>query len=72
MIVCICRGVSDREVRSAIDGGATCVRQLEARCIGDRCGMCTGDLREMIEEQTARSGAPACTQCCGIPNVKTA
>lgn len=72
MIVCICRGVSDREIRKAIDGGVNCVRQLEARCIGDRCGMCVGELRDMIVEQTASSGTPTCSQCCEFTNVKTA
>jgi bacterioferritin-associated ferredoxin len=72
MIVCICRGVSDREIRQAIDDGAACLRELESKCIGDRCGMCVSELREMIEERTARSGAPACSQCCGMTSVKTA
>ena len=72
MIVCVCRGVSESEVRKAIDSGAACLRQLEERCIGDRCGMCVGELRDMIEEQSARSGAPACSQCCGFTAAKTA
>jgi bacterioferritin-associated ferredoxin len=72
MIVCVCRGVSDQRIRQAIDAGATCVRQLEARCIGDRCGMCVDSLRDLIEEQTARTGEAACSQCCGVPAAATA
>ncbi len=65
MIVCVCRGVSDREIRQAVDDGASCLRQLEARCIGDRCGMCVNSLRELIVDQTARGGRAGCSECCG-------
>jgi bacterioferritin-associated ferredoxin len=65
MIVCVCRGVSDRQIRQAVDDGASCLRQLEARCIGDRCGMCVNSLRELIVDQTARSGEAGCSECCG-------
>ncbi len=65
MIICICRGVSDRQVRQAVDDGASCLRQLEARCIGDRCGMCVDSLRDLIAEQTERTGDTACAECCG-------
>lgn len=65
MIVCVCRGVSDREVRQAVDDGASCLRELEARCIGDRCGMCVNSLRNLIVEQTASSGEAGCAECCG-------
>lgn len=72
MIVCVCRGVSDREVRQAIEGGVTCLRQLEAKCIGDRCGMCVGELRDMIEDQAVQSGAAVCSECCGFTAAATA
>ena len=65
MIVCVCRGVSEREIRQAVDGGATCLRQLETRCIGDRCGMCVDSLRDLIADQTANTGDAACAECCG-------
>ncbi len=55
MVVCVCRGVTDREVRQAVDKGAVCLSQLEAKCIGDRCGMCVNSLRGLIAEQTAGS-----------------
>ena len=72
MIVCVCRGISDQRIRQAVDDGVTCVRQLEARCIGDRCGMCVNSLLDLIEEQTALTGVAACSQCCGVPAAATA
>jgi bacterioferritin-associated ferredoxin len=66
MIVCVCRGVSDREVRRHIDEGASCLQLLGEKRIGDCCGVCTGSLRELIAEQTARTGERGCSECCGI------
>ena len=65
MIVCVCRGVSDHEIRQAVDDGASCLRQLEARCIGDRCGMCVNSLRDLIADQSANNGEAGCAECCG-------
>jgi bacterioferritin-associated ferredoxin len=65
MVVCVCRGVTDREIRRAVDDGAVCRRQLEARCIGDRCGMCVESLDELIADQLAASGETACSECRG-------
>jgi bacterioferritin-associated ferredoxin len=61
MIVCICRGVSDRDVRSAIENGAGCVETL-ARCgIGGDCRGCEDTLIDMIGES---AGENACSSCC--------
>jgi bacterioferritin-associated ferredoxin len=66
MIVCVCRGVSDREIRRSIDRGSACLQRLGAERIGDRCGACVGSLRDLIVEQTAKAGTSACSECCGI------
>jgi bacterioferritin-associated ferredoxin len=50
MIVCICRGASDRDIRAAIQGGARCVDTLEGCGIGGDCGGCHDTLREMLVE----------------------
>lgn len=65
MIVCICRGASEREIRSAIVGGAKCVDKLEACGIGGDCRGCEDTLREMISE-TAGGDADACRSCCNF------
>ena len=41
MIVCHCHALSDREIRSAADQGATCCNDVERICgAGDDCGGC--------------------------------
>jgi bacterioferritin-associated ferredoxin len=63
MIVCICRGASERDIRTAIAGGAKCVDTLETRGIGGDCGGCHDTLREMIAE-CAGGDSDACRTCC--------
>ena len=64
MIVCICRGVSDRTINEAIDDGARSVRDLQRCGIGDQSGSCHNALRKMLavaaaeREALVAAGAP--------------
>jgi bacterioferritin-associated ferredoxin len=64
VIICICRGKSDREIAKAIDNGATSVRDLQRCGIGDQCGSCHNTLRGMfaraVAEQAATAACPGC------------
>ena len=61
MIICICRGKSEREIERSIDNGASSVRDLQRCGIGDQCGSCHNSLRAML----ARADAQACSACIG-------
>jgi bacterioferritin-associated ferredoxin len=65
MIVCVCRGKSDRDISRAIANGAETVRDLQRCGIGDQCGGCHGMLRNMLTQAAAAAAAaqpcPACT-----------
>lgn len=70
MIVCICRGVSDRSIREAIDEGARSVSDLMRCGIGDECGSCHSALRKMLAAGAAGRAAMAaagvaCPACVG-------
>ena len=53
MIVCLCRGVSDRSVRLAVVQGARSLDEVTAVCgAGAGCGGC----HEAIDEIVAQSG----------------
>jgi bacterioferritin-associated ferredoxin len=59
MYVCICRAVTEREVKSAIDQGAKTVQAVtRSCCAGDDCGACRVVIEDLIED---RWGAPAGT-----------
>lgn len=57
MIVCLCEGVNDTKLRSAIEDGADTVRALCRRTkAGTHCGMCKCDIRSMLRERRATHG----------------
>jgi bacterioferritin-associated ferredoxin len=66
VIICICRGKSERDIARALDNGASSLRDLQRCGIGDQCGSCHNSLRAMISASAAASAAapipcPACT-----------
>ena len=63
VIVCICRGKSDRDVKKAIDNGASSLRELQRCGIGDECGSCHNSLRAMLA--AAAEAAQPCPACVG-------
>jgi bacterioferritin-associated ferredoxin len=61
VIICICRGKSDKDVMRAIENGASTVRDLQRCGIGDQCGSCHTSLRVMLAEAAAAAHpCPAC------------
>ncbi len=58
MIVCLCRGVSEREIREALRCGAASIEDVARTCAGagTDCGMCRPDIEEhLCREQTDRA-----------------
>lgn len=50
MIVCICRGVSDREIRAVVSQGASSLAEVRAELgTGECCGKCSRQVRELID-----------------------
>ena len=56
MIVCHCRAVSDRVIRSAIEQGAAHEHELADRCegAGARCGGCLPALQRLLDRHQDR------------------
>jgi bacterioferritin-associated ferredoxin len=62
MIVCVCHGVSDREIKTAIKNGAASVADLSASLgVGTCCGCC----RETCEDMVAEAACSGCTSIMG-------
>jgi bacterioferritin-associated ferredoxin len=72
VIICICRGKSDRDVMKAIDNGAGTVRDLQRCGIGDQCGSCHNSLRAMLAVAAASPTAQPCPACVGTDLVAAA
>ena len=63
MIVCLCRGISDRQVNEAIDNGATCAGRLEQSGIGGDCRGCERTLETMLDKAEQSGRITRCTTC---------
>lgn len=49
MIICVCKAVSDRHIRTAVNGGATCLRDLTRELgVGTCCGKCLPEARATL------------------------
>lgn len=54
MIVCVCRAVSDRQIRSSLREGAQTMSQLRAELgVTSCCGKCGPRVRELLVEHRA-------------------
>jgi bacterioferritin-associated ferredoxin len=70
MIVCLCHGVTDRDLEKVIEEGASTVEEVGRRCgAGTDCGTCLGELRERLAGDADPASAIGCegraTSGCG-------
>lgn len=50
MVICLCKGVSDRKIRSLVRDGATTLKEVMQSCqAGSDCGSCVCQLKQIIE-----------------------
>lgn len=70
MIVCMCHGVNDRQIRETIEDGADTAREVGRRCkAGTDCGACTRQIKAMIHGHDALvAGLAGARRPC--PNVR--
>ncbi len=60
MFVCVCRAVTDHQIREAVDDGVHHVEQLEELCgVGAGCGSCKALAQQLIEARLAEGQAYA-------------
>ncbi|SDW95769.1 bacterioferritin-associated ferredoxin [Marinobacter mobilis] len=54
MYVCLCHGVTDRDIRAAAESGISSMRQLGKELgVGRQCGRCATYAREILREVNA-------------------
>ena len=77
MLLCLCKGVSDRVVRLAVANGASTIDGVAARCgAGTDCGACRPMIHDLIQEAEGERAAGDCGGCCesdaGLPGLQIA
>ena len=57
MIICVCKAVSDRHIKSAVKNGATSLRDLTRDLgVGTCCGKCVPDARAALSASLDAGG----------------
>lgn len=55
MYVCVCRGITDQDIKDAIQHGAESYREVrELLDIGTCCGLCAPEARSLISQEVAK------------------
>jgi bacterioferritin-associated ferredoxin len=51
MYICVCKAVTDTQLRTAIDNGV-CTRRQLVHCfgVGKDCGKCNKDVKQLLKE----------------------
>ena len=64
MWVCHCKGVTDRQIRSAIEAGARSVVEIGTRCrAGTGCGGCVPAVCRLLDDHLTSQAFYACGGC---------
>ena len=59
MYVCVCNGVTERDIRQAVAGGCRSITELTMRTgCGATCGSCVPAACELLAEIEREAGAP--------------
>ncbi len=54
MIVCVCKAVSDRHIRAAVNAGATRLQEISRQTgLGTCCGKCLSEAKLTLSESLA-------------------
>ena len=58
MYICLCRAVTDRQIRESVENGANSFRDVRDELdVGTCCGRCVPDARELIDDTLAKIAA---------------
>lgn len=62
MYVCMCHGITDRQIREAVCDGAASMRELRAELgVASSCGCCAQYAQQLLEETLTDYQAPQLT-----------
>lgn len=56
MIICVCKCISDREIKSAVASGATSYEGLQCSLgVGTQCGSCSCEVKDILQDLKAKA-----------------
>lgn len=58
MYICLCRAVTDKQIRESVENGASSFREVrEELDVGTCCGRCVPEARELIDQTLSQVAA---------------
>ena len=61
MYVCLCKGITDKQIREAVDGGAESFREVRRQLdLASQCGKCGALAREVYDNHLSTFNADLC------------
>ena len=58
MYICLCRAVTDKQIRESVENGASSFREVrEELDLGTCCGRCVPEARELIDQTLSQLAA---------------
>lgn len=58
MYVCLCKGITDSQIKDAIYNGATSVNQLRKQLgVASQCGKCTSMTKQIVQDTLSLTNA---------------
>ena len=68
MFLCICKSISDTQIREAVDQGARTIGDISARFgVGVECGKCLDDIRQLLDACVVAPPSPVTSHCSTAP-----
>lgn len=62
MYICLCRAVTDEEIRDAVKSGARCVDALKNELgVSTQCGKCQEDVQQVLQQALVDETSPLAT-----------
>jgi bacterioferritin-associated ferredoxin len=62
MYVCMCHGITDRQIREAVCDGVVSMRELRAELgVASSCGCCAQYAKQLLDETLSSSQVPQLT-----------
>ena len=60
MYVCLCKGITDSQIRAAVDQGADSITELQKKIgIAQSCGSCIEMTESILEQESKERAEPA-------------
>lgn len=67
MYVCLCKGITDHQIRAEVADGAQSLRDVSRRLgVATQCGKCAGCARQVIREACNRHREAAAELPCSV------